>query len=284
MKIGLVLSGGAAWGLANIGVLDVLEREGIGIDCIAGSSMGAIVAGAFACGVSVDKLKDISRDLTVFNIASFAKAPLKGGLHGGIFRHKLEELLSPSLGDATIGDCRIPFVCVAARVKKPIPWEKIVLPRFADRFFDSVEPYVFPPSTRLIDALLASSAIPVAFSPVSIGNEEFIDLLHVGAVPTSYLRRLHTPDVVIGTDTQPRYDNLRKILPPSWREYLDRGHAILDREKSLCDIMVEPRLTGSIFRFDKAMTFIDAGKRAMDDSLDDLNAAFRSKQGQKGAA
>ena len=262
---GLVLSGGAAWGLANIGVLEVLEREKIHIDCIAGSSMGAIVGGVYALGVPLKDILEVSRQLTVFKIARISDKPLKQGLHGGFLRHQLETILTPYIDNALIGDCKIPFVCVAGRVKRVIPWEKIMLSGFADRFFSSVEPYVFPPATRLLDALLASSAIPVAFSPVEIGGETFIDLVHVGAIPASALKRQCSPDILIGTDTNPRYRQLQKFLPKSWREYLDRGHEMLDREKALCDVMIEPVLTSSALRFDKAGQFIDAGRKAAKD-------------------
>ncbi len=264
---GLVLSGGAAWGLANIGVLEVLEREKIRIDCIAGSSMGAIVAGVYALGVPVKDILEVSRQLTVFKIARISDRPLKQGLHGGLFRQQLEDILTPSIGNAQIGDCRMPFVCVAGRVKRPIPWEKIVLPGFADRFFDAVEPYVFPDETRLMDALLASSAIPVAFSPVEIGTDTFIDLVHVGAIPASALQKQCSPDFLIGTDTNPRYGQLQKFLPSGWREYLDRGHEMLEREKALCDVMIEPKLSGSALRFDKAAQFIAAGREAAEVAL-----------------
>lgn len=267
MKIGLVLSGGAAWGLANIGVLQVLERERITIHCCAGSSMGAIVAGAYALGVPLKEIVAVSKKLSVFSVARIAEKPLRSGLHGGLLRQRIEEILTPILGNALIGDCRIPFVCVAGRVRHPIPWEKIVLPGFADRFFHSVEPYVFPAHTRLIDAMIASSAIPVVFSPAVVGGESFIDLVHTGAIPASALRTHCHPDVIIGTDTNPRHAELQRLLPKSWREYLDRGHVLLDREKDLCDVMIEPRLTGSALRFDRAETFIATGRNAAELAL-----------------
>ena len=62
-KIGLALSGGAARGLAHVGVLRALVENGIRIDCVAGTSAGSIVGGAFAAGLSVKEIEDFGRNL-----------------------------------------------------------------------------------------------------------------------------------------------------------------------------------------------------------------------------
>ncbi|MDN5517743.1 MAG: patatin-like phospholipase family protein, partial [Pseudomonas sp.] len=62
-RVGLVLSGGAARGLAHIGVLKALEEQGIRIDAIAGTSMGAIVGGLYAAGYSVAELERLALEL-----------------------------------------------------------------------------------------------------------------------------------------------------------------------------------------------------------------------------
>ena len=59
-RIGLVLSGGAARGLAHIGVLRALEEQGVHIDAIAGTSMGAVIGGLYASGYSVDELEKLA--------------------------------------------------------------------------------------------------------------------------------------------------------------------------------------------------------------------------------
>lgn len=59
-KVGLVLSGGAARGLAHIGVLKALEEQGIKIDAIAGTSMGAVVGGLYASGYKIDELEKLA--------------------------------------------------------------------------------------------------------------------------------------------------------------------------------------------------------------------------------
>lgn len=270
MKIGLVLSGGAAWGLANIGILDVLERNGFRCDCIAGSSMGAIVAGVYALGVPVSHLTDIATRLSLLDTARFADHPLADGLHSGVLRQKLEQVLVPLIGDARIGDCRIPFVCVAGRVRKPIEWQRILQPHFTDYFFASVESYTFPLETKMIDALLATSAIPVVFAPVRIGDHEYVDLVHFGAIPVRRLREMYMPDVVIATDTNPRYGRLRKLLPQPWREFLARGMEQLELDRRSCNLIIKPTMPYPVFRFDRAKEFIAAGHREAEARLPDL--------------
>src|SRR3712207_9170638 len=62
-RLGLALSGGAARGVAHVGVLKVFREHGIPVDCVAGTSAGALVGGAFASGMSVEELEEIGRRL-----------------------------------------------------------------------------------------------------------------------------------------------------------------------------------------------------------------------------
>src|SRR5919202_513292 len=71
-RIGLALSGGAARGMAHIGVLRVLEEKNVLIDCIAGTSAGALVGGAYAAGVSVDELEAMALTLRWRDLGQFA--------------------------------------------------------------------------------------------------------------------------------------------------------------------------------------------------------------------
>lgn len=278
MKKGLVFSGGAAWGFANVGVLAVLEREGIAIDCIAGSSMGAIVAGAYALGMSVRKIEEMSTKVTMLNVAKRASHPLRAGLHSGILHHQLEAMLRPFLGSATIGDCKIPFVCMAGKIRRPIQWMRILKPGFVEYFLECVEPTVFPPETPLMDALLATSAIPVLFAPVTIDGQEYVDLVHFGSIPARALRVIHDPDVVIGTDTNPRYGHLQKYLPSPWSEFLRRGHEEMLKDRDACDILIQPTMPHPVFRFDKATVMMEAGRLATEKMLPQIRMLLQENK------
>jgi NTE family protein len=283
MKRGIVLSGGAAWGIANIGVLQVLEREGFSFDCIAGSSMGAIVAAVYALGLPLDECVRIVTKISLLDVARISKDPLKNGLHGGLLTQKLDAILRPLIGDAVIADCKIPFVCMAGKVRHPIQWEHIIRPGFTDAFFAAVEPYVFPSDTPIIEALLASSAIPVVFSPVTIGTETFVDLVHFGTIPARQLKKLYAPDIIIGTDTNPRYGILQKFLPSPWREFIERGHTEILADREACDLVIQPTMPAPVFRFDKAQSFITAGQNETEKALPRIRELFLSSTGNNQA-
>jgi len=276
MSWGLVLSGGAAFGIANGGVLEVLEREGLKPDCIAGSSMGAIIAAGCAFGIPLDRIHEAVRQLTIVSVARFSDLPLRHGLHSGIFRHEVERLMRPFFGDATIGDCSIPFVCVAGKVHKRIAWSHIVRRTFRQEFEEAVSHYVFPPETRLVDALAATSAIPVVFSPVDIHGQTFVDLCHFGPIPARALKDRCHADRIVATDTHPTYDALRTFLPTGWREFLEAGDKVIAEDKAACDVLICPVPPFALFRFDKGEAFWEAGKKAAEKSLPHVKALIYS--------
>ena len=67
----------------------------------------------------------------------------------------------------TLGECEIPFVCVAGRVLEPIRWERALLAGFTEHVLERVEPWVFPAETPIIEAVMASSAVAPLRSPTS---------------------------------------------------------------------------------------------------------------------
>jgi NTE family protein len=76
--IGLALGGGGARGYAHIGVIRTLERHGIPIDVVAGTSMGAVMGGAYACGVDMEKIKLLLRSLDLNRLLGFPRSSIRG--------------------------------------------------------------------------------------------------------------------------------------------------------------------------------------------------------------
>lgn len=262
MKWALVLSGGAAYGMANAGVLESLEEANLKPNVIAGSSMGAIVGALQATGHDSRVFRNICREVKLRHSISFSEGWLSGKLHGGFLRQRLDEYLLPYIGNTTIGDCITPFVCIAGRVIEPVKWNRIVRSGFADYIEGCVEKYVFGPEVKLMDAIMASSAIPVVFSPAEIDGEEYIDLVHYGALPARTVKELHNPDVIIATDTSPRHEDLHPYLPKPWREFLERGLEENKKSRAVCDMIIEPRMPQAAWRFDKGEAFMEAGKNS----------------------
>ena len=111
-KLGLVLGCGGAQGIAHVGVLKVLEREGIRPDLIVGSSMGSIVGAAYALGKSIDEIEkfvltyDNNAEIRGLLDLNFGKGSLVKG-------KKVLASLKEFLGDTTFADIKIPF-CMSA--------------------------------------------------------------------------------------------------------------------------------------------------------------------------
>ncbi len=111
-KVGLALGAGAARGFAHIGVLKVFEEEGIPVDVITGTSMGALVGGLYAAGTPVKYLEAYSDKLEISKYLDFSVS--KAGLVKG---RRIELLLKVLTGNKSIGQLKIPYACAAIDVK-----------------------------------------------------------------------------------------------------------------------------------------------------------------------
>lgn len=172
--IGLALGGGAARGFAHIGILRTLLANGIVPDVVVGTSIGAVVGGAYAAG-QLDTLEDWGRSLQgVRNIIGYLDIRLNGsGLIGG---EKLATRLEEAIGQTLIEDLPIKFATVATEVRTG---HEIWLTR-----------------GRLVDAMRASYALPGIFSPVLIGDRWLVDGALVNPVPVSAARALGAEIVI----------------------------------------------------------------------------------------
>ncbi len=110
--IGLALSGGAARGMAHVGVLRALTENNIRIDCIAGTSAGALVGGAWAAGMSVDQIADLGRKLRWRDLGRMTMSRL--GIQSN---ERMEQYLRANLPITRFEDLTIPFAAVATDLK-----------------------------------------------------------------------------------------------------------------------------------------------------------------------
>jgi NTE family protein len=163
--IGLALGGGAARGFAHIGIVKALIAHGITPDVVVGTSIGAVVGGAYATG-HLDTLEEWARSLQPRSLLSYLDIRLNGsGLIGGT---KLAAELEASIGPTLIEDLPIKFATVATEVRTG---HEIWLTR-----------------GRMVDAMRASYALPGIFSPVLIGDRWLVDGALVNPVPVSTAR------------------------------------------------------------------------------------------------
>ena len=174
--IGLALSGGAARGMAHVGVLRALIENGIPIDCIAGTSAGSLVAGAFASGLSIDEIEDFGRKLRWRHIGRVTMSRL-----GVQSNERFEHYLRARLPITKFEDLPIPFAAVATDLKTG---GAVIMRDKGDVPF----------------AIRASCTIPGWYVPVTDEQgRQLVDGGLVAVVPSSVARALG-PDIVIAVD------------------------------------------------------------------------------------
>ena len=173
-KIGLALGGGTAKGLAHIGVLEVLEKNNIKIDYLAGTSMGSVVAALYASGMSVKDIKKIALTTKWENLVDFT-LPDKGILSGC----KIEEFLRVILKGKKFKDLDIPLAVIAADVYNG---EKVIFEK-----------------GDVASSLRASISIPSIFVPYEYNGRVLVDGGVVDPIPVETVRKMGA-DVVIAVD------------------------------------------------------------------------------------
>src|SRR5436309_3249250 len=171
--IGLALGGGAARGFAHIGIVRALIAHGIIPNVIVGTSIGAVVGGAYATG-QLDTLEAWARSLQPRNIFGYLDIRLNGsGLIGGT---KLAAQLETAIGPTLIEDLPIKFASVATEVRTGHE--------------------IWLTHGRMVDAIRASYALPGIFSPVLVGDRWLVDGALVNPVPVSAARALGAEIVI----------------------------------------------------------------------------------------
>jgi NTE family protein len=164
--IGLALGSGAAFGMAHIGVLRVLEKENIPIGIVSGASIGALIAAMWGIGLSSVEIEDLSgklkSKLNMMKLLDFA-FPISGILTG----RRLKRFLRTILGDRTFDDLKIPV--------------KIIAYDLANRESIAVD------KGSLLDAVYKSIAIPGIFQPIMEDGRMFVDGGILDPVPVDIL-------------------------------------------------------------------------------------------------
>lgn len=273
-KIGLVLSGGGAKGMAHIGVLKVLEELGIKPDFIAGTSMGSIVGGLYSIGYSADSIASMMSTqnwaeiltnnvpLSEINIDEkdeysrfFVDFKLKKEgviLPSGILEgQKLSLLLSkycwPSYNYKTFSEFPIPFFCVATDLTTGNP--------------------VILDDGYLAEAIRASMAIPSVFTAVRIGDKYLVDGGLVSNFPVKEMLK-RGADIVIGSNVAGGYktqDKLSSVFSVLMQSTMLLSIKDSEENKKFCDVLIQPDLKDySTSDFISADSIIILGKIAAD--------------------
>lgn len=244
-KVGLALGGGAAKGLAHIGVIRTLEEAGIEISYIAGTSMGALVGGIYAATKDIGFLEDFFLKIKKEDVYPVTRMLRKRD--GIMFKNNLLEMLEKKIEGINIEDCQIPFAAVATAVE------------------DGDE--VIIKNGSLHEAIKASTALPLVFPPENIGERLLMDGGFVNPVPADIVREMGA-EYVIAVDVSSRWFNLEEesFTPAKLYSAMYRALAIIEYQLARrvlphADIVLNPPVVGyRWFQFSDAKNIIKAGR------------------------
>jgi NTE family protein len=212
-KVGLALGGGAARGMAHIGVLEVLEKERIPIDMVAGTSAGAVIGALYAQGKGIGELKKLAKSWDWKQRAQVIDLALPRS--GFIAGRRIKKLLQSIIGDVRFDELKMPFACVATDV---MTGEEVVINQGS-----------------VLDAVRASISIPIIFTVVRLKGRYLVDGGLVNPVPVSVLKDMGA-DFIIAVNVTPR---LKKISEPVYLE-----ESAVER----ASVVKEPNIFGMIMR------------------------------------
>jgi len=271
-RVGLALSGGGASGLAEIGVIKVIEELGIPIDYVAGTSMGSIVGAMFAMGYTAAEMEKMAKemdwesmmgDLVPRNDMTLeykeqlekyfydfpvnkGKLQLPSGLVAGSnITNMLAGITWPAFKIKMFSQLPRPYICIGADI---VTGQEVVLR-----------------GGNLHDAIRASMAIPTVFTPVEIDGNLLIDGGFINNFPANHLKEMGA-DIIIGIDVQRELYSksqlhsvvtILKQISSLIREDINASNRLL------CDILIRPSTPGaSTLSFALADSIIRTGERA----------------------
>ncbi|MGM9425356.1 patatin-like phospholipase family protein [Hydrogenophaga sp. MI9] len=252
-RLGLALGGGAARGFAHVGVIQVLEANGIRPDVVAGTSAGSLVAALYASGKSAAELERVALGMDEATLTDWVMPLGSRGLMRG---EALARYVRQAVGGKLIEQMKLPLGILATDLGNG----QGVLFRRGDA----------------AQAVRASSAVPGVFNPVTIAGHDYVDGGLVAPVPVHQAREMGA-EVVLAVDisADPQdiaADGLLTLLP---KTTAIMGQSINRLELARADVVVRPSLAGvGSADFTARQRSIDAGRAAMLAALPRLKAAL----------
>src|SRR6202453_3980358 len=246
--VGVALGGGFARGMAHIGVLKVLEEEGIPIRVVAGTSVGALIGAAYCSGLSIEELEKVARSC---RFTTFARWTVSR--YGFASNDRMVAFLARTLKVKTFEELCIPLAVTATD-------------------FNSGEGVVFH-SGSIVDPVRASCAYPGMFLPVNIRGRWLVDGMLSYPVPTRPLRDMGV-DRVLAVHLKGQWN--KDGAPRHLFDVIGQSFAIAQDKMShlwrgAADIIVEPDVAGFGYDdFKRAGELIESGETAMRQALPEV--------------
>lgn len=268
--VGLCLSGGGARGLVHIGVLRVLEREGIPIDLLSGTSMGGVIAAGFAGGLSAYEIKAIALEAT--HKKQLLRLADLGIPNGGLIRgQQVYNFFTQIFGEKTFADLYLPLSVVAVDLNSH---QEIILNQGEVAF-----------------ALRATTAIPGFFMPVESGHYRLVDGGVLNNLPVDVVKEMGAETVIAVDIGLSREGGLGQwIVNQSWipnaitstLEVLDDALyalRLVEQENKMHqffpDVLIRPEIpddVSSMFGYSRVAELIEIGDRSAERALPEIEA------------
>lgn len=259
VKIGLALGGGAARGFAHIGVIKVLEAQGIYPDIVVGTSTGSVVGAMYAAGNNGFVLQKMALEMDESTISDWS-VPLFSKSSGVLKGEALQNYVNKMVAQAPIERLKKPFGAVATDLNTGLP---ILFQRG---------------NTGL--AVRASSSVPGVFQPVRINDRLYVDGGLVSPVPVRFAREMGA-DIVIAVnisstpDSQAATSSLEVLM----QTFTIMGQSLNHFELKSADVVIKPELANMKGNdFNGRNLAILAGERAANAVLPELKEKIKAFQ------
>lgn len=223
--VALVLGSGGKRGFAHVGVLNVLVREGIKLDVVVGTSVGAIVGALYAAGLSPEELQRAAEEFDPRMLTE----PVIGGRYivgrGFFSSERIQRFVNRHIGDRPIESLPVPFAAVATDAQ-------------------TGELMIFNRGDAGM-AARASATQPVLFEPVRIEGRDYVDGGLVAPLPVAVARRLGAARVIaVNVAFTPEEMPLDHPLDMAWQTMQIMGATLNRAQRQEADVLIEPELRG----------------------------------------
>jgi NTE family protein len=294
-KVAIVLSGGGAKGIAHVGVLKALEENDIPVDFITGTSMGGIIGGCYAAGMSPEEIEDI---VLSENFLQWVNGGSEKGYN--YFYHQTDanpgfitlnlaldstlnlQFQSSLANDVTLNFALAEYMAQASAISRN-NFDSLFVPLrvVASDIFTQNE--VILKSGNLSDALRATQTVPFFYKPIRIDGKYLFDGGVYNNFPVDVAQRDFNPDVIIGVNVSTKifdeypYDNDDKLISKSLLYLLlDKSDPSQIPEHG---VFIQPDLKGfTSFDFKRAKSLIDSGYRETIRQMDQIKSKIQRRE------
>jgi NTE family protein len=260
LKIALALGGGAARGFAHIGVIKVLEANGIYPEIVAGTSAGSLVGALYAAGNNGSALQKLAMEMDEAAISDWS-VPFFSNSSGVLKGEGLQQFVNRAVQQQPIEKLKLQFGAVATDLK-------------------SGQPILFRRGNTGA-AVRASSAVPGVFHPVRINHVDYVDGGLVSPVPVSFARKMGADFVIaVNISAQPDAQPASSTFEILLQTFAIMGQSLNQYELKQADVVIRPELaTMKGSDFNGRGTAIIAGEKAALAVLNEIRQKLKARRG-----